>query len=447
MIEYNHRSDGLTTMLISAIHSIRTYRPGFRVMILLLFAVGAAGARGELPSLTLVDCYERATERNERVGVAAAEWRAAEERYRQVRDSLIPSIGLAGSAAFQNDRRDSPDASGNRDSESYDLRVRAEQVLYRGLRTTRLAEAREAAGRAARHDATRARELLYLDVADAFYQVLLHDRDLAVIDRLEGALREMVGVLQERVRLGRSRRSELLNAQTDLAEVRVEREAIRGLGTAARELLAFLIDTPAADIRLIETTGPLPDVDMQPFLQHAHKRSDILAGEARRVEAQREQAEAQGARQPEVQAAGEWYLWEDPNEDREWNVTLSMSLPLFDEGVIRARSREQMERVRISELNLAALRRSAERDVRSAHAVLESGLAQVARLREARVLARENYDLQQRDYELGRSSQLDVLNALAQWQRLERREIAADLQARNNLVRLHVAAGRVEEAR
>jgi outer membrane protein TolC len=62
-------------------------------------------------------------------------------------------------------------------------------------------------------------------------------------------------------------------------------------------------------------------------------------------------------------------------------------------------------------------------------------------VQEALEVGRENFEVQNRDYELGRASQLDALTALAQWQRLERRAAAADVQARASLVRLHVAAG------
>lgn len=391
--------------------------------------------------LALGDCYERALGRSERVGIAAAEWRAAEARYRQARDTLLPAVRVAGSATFQNDRRSGEGDSASRAPEMYGVGLYADQVLYGGFRSTRAAEAREAEGRAARFDERRTRELLYLDVSDAFHELLLQERDAVVLGRLVQALQESVAALEERVRLGRSRRAELLNARTDLAEARVEQEAVRGRADAARELLSFLVDLPAEEIRL-QDPGPFPAApDVQAKLAAAGQRADVQAGAARAEAAQRDAQAVQGERQPELSAGGRITLYEDPDEDRAWSVALTMSLPLFDEGVIRSRARERAEQARISELDLAALRRSAALDVRTAYTAFRSAAAQRSSVDEARAVARENYDVQKRDYEMGRASQLDALTALAQWQRLERRASAADVQARASLVRLHVAAG------
>ena len=405
-----------------------------------LFGPPSDGASPHQP-LDLNACYERALAHNERVGVAAAEWRAAEARYRQVRDTLLPAISVGGSALLQNDRRADGNDSASREPERYSAGLRAEQVLYSGFRVTREMEAREAGGRAARWDERRVRELLYLDVADAFHQVLLNERDLGVVDRLVAVLEETDAELERRVKLGRSRKAELLQAQTALAEARVEQETARGQVALARELLAFLMGQPAEGWRLADES-PFPSApDLAAKLEKAIQRADVLAGTERAEAARKALQAARGERQPEVRAAGNYYLVEDPDEDREWDVALTLNLPLFDEGARRAGVREQMEQAAISELNLAALRRQAASEVRSAYLTFVSTAAQKARLQEGVAVATASYEEQQRDYELGRASQLDALSALAQVQRLARRALAADIRARVSLVQLHVAAG------
>lgn len=416
----------------------------FRIIILgLLVGYGrsAFAQTGVVSTLDLNACYQRALEHNERVGIAAAEWRAAEARYRQGRDTLLPAISVGGSALFQNDRREDGNDAASREPERYGASLRAEQVLYQGFRITREAEAREAEGRAARWDERRVREVLYLDVADAFHQVLLYEQDLALVDRLVQVLEETQAELERRVKLGRSRKAEWLQAQTALAEAKVEQETARGQVALARELLAFLMGLPAEGWRVADTS-PFPSApDLAAKLEKAVQRADVQAGAERVDAARRALQAARGERQPEVKAAGAYYLVEDPDEDREWDVALTLTMPLFDEGVRKAGVREQMEQATISELNLAALRRQAASEVRSAYLAFVSTTAQKARLQEGVAVARDSYAEQQRDYELGRASQLDALTALAQVQRLARRALAADIRARVSLVQLHVAAG------
>lgn len=412
-------------------------------LALCMGSVVCRGAETPPTRMTLLDCYQRALARNERVGVASAEWRAADARYRQARDTLLPAISVGGTAAFQNDRRDGASDSASREPEQYGARLRAEQIIYQGFRVTREAESGAAQGRAAQLDERRVRELLYLDVADAFHQVLLNERDLGVLDQLVDALQQTVAELEKRVSLGRSRKADLLQAQTSLAEARVEQETARGQVAVARELLAFLIDLPGEGWSLVDTS-PFPSTpELEARLAQAAQRADILAGEARAESARKLLQAAQGARQPEVKAEGNYVLLEDPDEDREWNVLLTLEMPLFDEGVLRSQAREQMEQVQISELNLAALRRQAASEVRNAFLSFMSTAAQRARLQEALTVSKSSYEEQKRDYELGRANQLDALAALAQVQRLARRAVAAEIQARVNLIRLHVAAGEV----
>ena len=416
-----------------------------RIMIAvagLCLAVGPARAQSNaVAQLDVNACYELALARNERVGVAAAEWRAAEARYRQVRDTLLPAVSLAGSAAFQPDRREAGNDSASREPEQYAVRLQAEQTLYQGFRITREAEAREALGRAASWDERRVRELLYLDVADAFHQVLLYEADLALVIRLVTVLQDTAEELERRVKLGLSRKAEWLQAQTALAEARVEEETVRGYAAVARELLAFLIDQPADAWQLVNTS-PFPSApDLAAKLEQAVRRADLEAGAARAEAARKTLLAAKGARQPEVKAEAGYVLLEDPDEDREWNVLLTMELPLFDEGSRRAEVRTRMEEAQVSELNLAALRRQAASEVRTSYLTFVSTAAQKVRLQEAVEVGRSSYQEQKRDYELGRASQLDALSALAQVQRLARRASAADLLARVSLIQLHVAAG------
>jgi outer membrane protein TolC len=221
----------------------------------------------------------------------------------------------------------------------------------------------------------------------------------------------------------------------------VEQETARGQVAVARELLAFLMGRPAEGWQL-KDESPFPSApELAAKLEQAVQRADVQAGLERAEAARKAMQAAQGERQPEVRAAGNVYLVEDPDEDREWDVALTLSLPLFDEGVRRAGVREQMEQATISELNLAALRRQAVSEVRSAYLAFVSTAAQKARLQEGVAVATASYEEQQRDFELGRASQLDALSALAQVQRLARRALAADIRARVSLVQLHVAAG------
>lgn len=385
--------------------------------------------------LSLHDCYAAALDRSEAVGISDAEWRAAEERYRQARDTFVPSITLSGEATFKNREADS------KRGDSYSGFVRADQTLYSGFRITRTAEARKAEGRAIKFDSERLRQLLYMDVSDVFHQVILCERDVQILDDLSSALKQTAAELDRRVELGRARKADVLSAKTDLAELAVDRESVAGNLAAARELMSFMLGRDHRNWRLSADSFSPGKIDAGRMFARAVSRPDIRAEEERREAAAKSLAAEKGTRMPSVTAEGNAYLVDDPEKDREWSVVLRMEIPVFDDGARRAGIREKAQQVRISELRLSEVRRRVEVEVKSSLAVFASAMAQRERLGEALDTGVKNLEAQTEDYRIGKANLLDVLAARAQVQRLRRRELGAEMGARLSLIRLHVAVG------
>ena len=106
--------------------------------------------------------------------------------------------------------------------------------------------AASAAIAAKRQTLARDYQTIYQDVAQAFYNVLEFQGDLVIQRDLVQGLAARVDDLKGRVSLGRSRPSELLQAQTDLANARVTIQSDIGSDNAARETLAFYNRHPRA---------------------------------------------------------------------------------------------------------------------------------------------------------------------------------------------------------
>jgi outer membrane protein len=122
-----------------------------------------------------------------------------------------------------------------------------------------------------------------------------------------------------------------------------------------------------------------------------------------------------------------------------------VNLPIFDGGLIGAQVKENQQLVKSSQLNLSQLQRSANYDVRSAYNNFTAQAAQYFRLQEADRVQAESYRVQQEDYDLGRTSNLDVLQALSNLQQTRRRLVATEMQARASLAALQVAAGTMQK--
>jgi outer membrane protein len=395
---------------------------------------------------TVYDLYRIAQQRSEALQITREEIKAAEARYWQAVSAILPQVDFTYNAELRSRvGSGGEDSSGNRSRDSSGGRFRATQQIFSGFREFNLVGAGKAEARALGYDWERARQVLYLDVSNVYYQILNNERDLAVLEQLSGALTERDKELDRRVGLGRSRKGDLLAGRTELAQVLVAKEQVKGLREAAKELLAYLTGIPAAQLQVADP-GDFPAApQLQAYLAHKLNRPDLLAGLQRGKASERVVAARTGEYFPTVSVEGNYYTLEAPRGDQDWNVFLTVSVPIFEGGLTTARVQESRANLRAVRLDLQRLERLADNEIRTAYVRFTAATAQLFRLREADAAAVENYRVQQEDYRIGRASNLDVLSALTQLQQVRRQLVAVDVEARAALAELQVAAGIVEE--
>ena len=296
--------------------------------------------------------------------------------------------------------------------------------------------------KAKRQTLAREYQTIYQDVAQGFYNVLQYQGDLVVEHDLIEALSARVDDLVQRVKLGRSRPSEMLQAQTDLANARVTEEQQRGSFNAALETVAFYIGVPAGRF-VLKDTGKFPSAQQLEFyLQQSGARPDVLAQVDSLRQAERNLSVAKGELFPTITANGDYLFQQDPvSNDVDATMTLQISMPIFDGGLILGQINQNRQLVRQSALNVEQLARTADQDTRTAYVNFNASVAQVVVLREAARYAAKNLEAQVEDYRRGVVSNLDVLTALQDYQNARAQLHNANMQARLNLINLHVAAG------
>jgi outer membrane protein TolC/AcrR family transcriptional regulator len=285
-------------------------------------------------------------------------------------------------------------------------------------------------------------QTIYQDVAQAFYDVLQYQGDMVIQSDLIDALQARVDDLRDRVKLGRSRPSELLQAQTDCANAKVTYEKQRGSLNAAKETLAFYIGIPSSYFVLKESQKFPNAAQLEGYVQHSMNRPDVLSQLESLRQAERNLSVAQGQLWPTVAATGNYLASQDPVSNQvDATMTIEISMPIFDGGMIIGQIHQNKELVRQSRLNVEQLQRTSDEDTRTAYANFNASVAQVVVLREAALLAAKNIEAQVEDYRRGVVSNLDVLTALQDYQSARQGLHDANMAARLNLINLNVAAG------
>lgn len=403
-------------------------------------------------SLSLQECFERASKKSETLGLKEQDIRIAESHYWQALSGLFPKISVKGTEAFSATGSTSIGSSFTNGSstqpsgifgrnDNFESRITLTQPLFRGFREFSAIKAATAEEQAQRFSLRRSRQLLYLDVADAFYQVLSYEGDLAILYELQKAVQDRIEDLEHRVKLGRSRKSELLSAQTDLANTQAILEGTKKLLNASRELLAFLIDIPTNQFTL-KDKGAFPTVaNIENFLAHTGEHPDVLTQIQRLRQARGLLSVAKADHWPIVNVEANYLPYTEPKTDRDWNILLTVEVPIFEGGLIEAKVRENEALVRQGELNLLQTQRSVEKNVRTAYSNFMASAAELARYTEFENISEQNLAEQKKDYLRGVTSNLDVLVALGSYQSARRQALSTEYETRRNWVQLLVAAG------
>jgi len=391
--------------------------------------------------VTLDQVYSAALKRSEVMASQAELIRQAEERYKQTLAARLPTISGSATQTQLDDSGSVPSNPSTQASQTT-AKLSLNQPLFRGFAEFAAQRQGRALVSAQSEDERRAKMLLLEDVATNFYTVLSLEQDLANYDEELRQNLEREQDLQARVRIGRSRTSEVLNVQAAISSLRAQMQQLRGQLQVAREQFAFLSGMDPAT-PLVENGAAIDDVPpLEQYLATVEQRPDITAGQQRLTAAQEYVAVTRGARLPSVDLNGNYYL-QRPGylNNIKWDVQLSLTIPLYSGGGTQSRVREALSVRNQTEYELVRTRRLAEQELRSTHAAVTFDLAQLKALEKSTEAAARSYEAQKKEYRLGLVTNLDVLQALTALQQNRRALDRAGFATRLDYLKLQVAAG------
>lgn len=411
---------------------------GIVALALCLLTVVRPAAAAE--TLTLDDYFTRALARSEVVATQSELIQQAEERYRQAKATLRPTVDGVASYTWLD--------KGARDSTTNPVRqplarLTATQPLFRGFREFASMRQTQALVDAQGEDYRQARTQLFKDVAQNFYDVLALEQDLRNFDEQISQNLQREKELQDRVRIGRSRTGETLTVQTTISTLRAQVEQLQAQLAAAREAFAFLSGLPADTPLRDSETLPANLDTLDAYLARLELRPDVKAAQQRLTAAQENITVARGARQPSLDLNANRYLERKGSlENVDWDVQLALTVPLYAGGSLQSRVREAVSQGTQAELGASQVRRQAEQEIRSVYQSVVYDRSQLEALEKATEAARKNYEVQRRDYRLGLVTNLDVLQALTTFQENQRALDRARYTAKLDYLKLEAAAVR-----
>ena len=398
---------------------------------------GAGSVASSSRPLTLPDCYALALKQSETIAINAELIKEAEAHFLQAFGLLMPHVSLVDTEHWH----DKSGVSATSRYHTTERRFAFSQTLFSGFREFAGISGSNFERSQRSNEKRRAEQLLFTDVADAFYLLLEEGEDLNTLVTIRDALASRIEELRQREKLGRSRRSEVVNTEAQYYIVQAEIESVKSQEILARQLLEFLTGRPIGKIVDPENTMPLAGSE-DTYVIKADSRPDVQAARDAWELAKRGVTVARSAFFPTVTVTPNYYEHRttSPVKDR-WDAQLQVELPIFEGTETFGALKLARAQARESELSYQRVRRLAVQDIRDVYTTFRTSFLQADAFEKALRAAELNYDLQKKDYQLNLVNNLDVLQAIQSLEETRRNHTHILYETKRAYWQLRVALG------
>ena len=397
-------------------------------------------------SLTLLEAYGLALKKSESVALTAEEINQAQARFYRSFNYFLPSVHFVMDTTY----RDAGSGGSSSDTSNAGRRSTPEnrftftQPLFSGFREIAALQGSGADKKQQILNWRRAKELLFVDVMNAYYAYLEAQRNvraLAATHRLgTNRLRE----LDRKIKVGRLRDTDKQTSLADLKLMEADLLQARSKLSVAKNLFEFYIGETLGARVLMDDPIPHEVFQGKDVVVKAKTRSDVAAAEQGYLLAEKRVIVAQANLFPTVSASGNYYTRRVGFQSGDdWDVTVEVDVPIFEMGKTLGDIKQAVSTRRSEKLKWEQSDRLASLDIQNALEDLRWVRLRERALWSAREASKKNYELVSGDYNKTLVNNLDVLDALRRFEEVELDYNAVYFQLKESYWKLKVAIGEI----
>ncbi|MBP9865874.1 MAG: TolC family protein [Candidatus Omnitrophica bacterium] len=401
----------------------------------------------QLPPLTLEEAYQAALHRSEELAMAQADIDMTWANFLEASSEALGDVSYQREDFRQEDLGSGTSESGATSSfnrpNTRESKFVISQPLFQGFKSLGALAGSGSLRKEREYTYDRAKQLLFLDVADVFYTVQRYERDLEITQETLKLLGSRVNDLNKREEIGRSRMSEVVTARARLNSLKSTLARIQGSMRVQKRTLEFLTGYNLEGRSLADPENvPQMTSPITGYLEQSENRPDVEAARYALKKANQNIIIAQSEVWPTITLDHTQYDRREGFQGPiDWDMMFKINVPLFQGGEALSKIKAALVDRTKSNLKLTQTERVSEMETKQAYDSLSSRLDEYTALEEAVKTAEENYKVQKKDYRLALVTNLDVLEALENLNqtRLDHNEVHAELL--KDYRRLQVASG------
>ncbi|CUU37441.1 MAG: TolC family protein [Armatimonadetes bacterium] len=258
---------------------------------------------------------------------------------------------------------------------------------------------------------------LILQTARAYFEVLRRQELLQVADETVRRAETILQAVRAQAEVGTAPAKDVLQAEADLANARVQqiqaRNALRLAETDLKRLLGWSAEKPLPALQKVENpaTAPVSETLQALWEQARRQRPDLRATElsAQSARLALEIARMNSLVQLRLSVSG--FREFDPDTRTQGQIQILASYPLFDGGLLRANLREAEASYRGALFRLTQAERDAYAEVESAYLSVQETRERLSAAQLALAAAQRNYEAARDAFQEGAGTLIEVLTA------------------------------------
>jgi outer membrane protein len=413
-------------------------RPSLVICIGLL-----AVAMSAQETLSLDDALRLALQNNGVARAALAETDAADARLAAARANLYPSIDLSSSTTRTRIEGGGAIADTTQRQNGFGLEW---LLLDNGQRELRIRQSSRTAEATRQSTRETLRRVLF-QTARAYYEVLRRKELLQVADTAVRRAETLLEVAKAQAEVGAAPQKDVLQAEADLANARVQqiqaRNALRLAETDLKRLIGWDAQKPLPALTAPDAPpSPDPTLSVEQLWQRARLQRPDLRDAELRLQISRlglDAARLNSLLRLQISARG--FREYEPNSRTQGSLSIVASYPLFDGGLTRANLREAEASLQSAQFRLQQAERDAYAEVESALLSLREASERLEASKIAVAAAQRNFDAAQESLREGVGTIVEVLTAQLALITAETNLVQATYDAAVAELQLRVATG------
>lgn len=405
-----------------------------------------------IKKIGLMECYQLALKRSETIAIEYEEIEESKAAFLKAASEALGDVNFVIDQTHQDSSSSSSDsgvASTFTRSSRRERRFTFAQPVFQGFRALGALSGAGSLRSGRRDEWIRAKELLFLDVSEAFYAVLENYHEVQIIEEIQKLFEERLTELKDRENIGRSRPSESLTATSRRKILDAELALAKGELATSEFLLSYLTGTEMSVSMLEEDESELGlnmDQDLKYYLSLARNRADLRAQEEAVKTSWRNVIIAQSDLWPKLTLEGNHYEKREGFQSGiDWDLLFRINIPIFQGGEVAGNIKSAVSNWNVSKLRQSRVSRESEFEVRQAYENWSTAVKRSKALQDAVTSAEENFRIQKDEYLRNLVSNLDVLEALESLNETKRGSNLVFYDMKTKFQALRVSAGGIEQ--